>query len=316
MNNNEIKEKVKETTGITLKNDIQIVHDTSDFSKINRDMILDLEGELYLVRGDMFESRFTLEGYPKFWVKNTFEIATGTRKIIKCVFNEEFSIKIGPLNIKCFRSGEKEGQVLDLVKDNPYFMQGKTLFDIKKNPVRVLDYISGNNFYEYLNNLEIGHEEYFFESFPGILANLKKSFQAIQYIHENGLYHGDIRNDHIIMEESTGTYRWIDFDLNQHFSDFDVWSIGNIILLSAGKGEHTFKNVKINKDVSKKELDTLSSDDASAFFRYRIINLKKLFPYMPDRLNDILMRFSLNTTAFYESTKQIIDDIELVIEEL
>lgn len=316
MNSIEIKKRIKDIANIPVPDEIHIVKDTTNFTKIHRNMVIDLEEQLFLVRGDMYEARFSLEGYPKFWVKSTIDLSSWQRKIIKCVFNEEFAINVGPLNIKCFRSAEKEGKVLDAVKDNPYFMHGKTLHDSRGNPVRVVDFITGTNFYEYLQNLEMEHKEYFFSVFPGIMSNLRNSLQAIQFIHTKGLCHGDIRNDHIIIEDKTGTYRWIDFDLNQHFSDFDVWSIGNILLFAAGKGEHTFSDVGRNPEISKSILPTLSVDDASAYFKYRIINLKKLFPYIPEKLNNILMHFSMNTTEFYDSVDQILFDLDVVQTEL
>jgi serine/threonine protein kinase len=316
MDSREIKDQIEKHTGIVIHGDLLVVKDTTDFTKINRSMVLDLEGSHYVVLGDMYESRFTLEGFPKFWVKSAVELATGKKKIIKCVFNEEFAINIGQLNIKCYRSAEKESGVLKVVRGHPAFMQGETVHDVKGNTIRVIDFIQGENLYEYLENLTMDHQTYFFTLFPTILRKLRKSFEAIRFIHDFFLYHGDIRNDHIIIDQDTGIYRWIDFDLNQQFSDYDVWSLGNIMLFAAGKGEHTFRGVSLYKNVKQSTLDTLGDEDASAFFRYRIINLKKIFPYLPKKLNDILMHFSQNTNVFYDRVEQIIGDMDAVLDEL
>jgi hypothetical protein len=54
---------------------------------------------------------------------------------------------------------------------------------------------------------------------------------------------------------------------------------------------------------------SLTSEDASVFFNYRIMNLQKLFPYIPDSINDILMRFSVGTTDYYESLTEVAQDL-------
>jgi len=316
MNSSQLKERIHELTGKPLKGQLTVSTDTTNFTEISRDDVLDLEGSLYLIRGNTYEARFTLEGYPKFWVKSALDIYTGEKKIIKCVFYEEFFMQIGILNIKCFRSPEKESEVLDMVRDNYSFMQGETYYDTRRNPVRVIDFIQGNNFYNFIQDIEVSHEEYFHNMFPGILLKLRSVINAIHFIHKNKLFHGDIRNDHIIIERETGEYRWIDFDLNQHFSDFDVWSLGNILLFAAGKGEHTFSDIRKEKKLPEKIIDSLNENDASAFFKYRIMNLKKLFPYIPQKLNDILMHFSVKTDVFYDTAEQIIEDVDEILSEM
>ena len=45
-------------------------------------------------------------------------------------------------------------------------------------------------------------------------------------------------------------------------------------------------NREENKEFSEKVRMSLKSDDGSAFYEYRIINLRKLFPYIPRRLRE------------------------------
>ena len=120
-----------------------IFDDTSNFMAIERDHIIDLNGELFLVRCNEREGRFGLEEQPKFWVKRAIALDTGRTYILKLVFHEEFKCQIGPLSVKCTRSEEKEGQVLELVHGDKRFMQGRTERDAGGNLVRVIDYISG-----------------------------------------------------------------------------------------------------------------------------------------------------------------------------
>jgi serine/threonine protein kinase len=316
MDEKSIREKIKKTTGISVRSKIEITDTAPDFLSISRWHVLQLEGKYYVILGNMFEGRFSLEEYQKYWVKSAIELSSGEKKVLKWEFNEEFVISIGPLNIRCYRSAEKESEVLKLVKNNPSFMQGKTVCDEKGTCIKVLEFISGQSIYNYLINLDMTHEKYFHEVFPTVLRNLVLSIEAISYLHTNGFCHGDIRNDHIIMDSDTNTYRWIDFDLKQDYSDFDVWSIGNILLFAAGMGEHTFKSVIRDRKISKKIKNSLCEDDASAFFKHRIMNLKKIFPYVPEKLNNIFMYFSVNTTVFYNTVPQILNDLNEALDTL
>lgn len=316
MNINEIKDRIENALGFPYRGKIEFKTDNAEYIDITRGMVLTLDNELYFILGNMFESRFTLEEYPKYWVKSAIELATGKKRIIKWVFNEEFVIQIGVLNIKCYRSPIKEEEILNLTRDHPFFMQGKTAHDSIGKSIRILDYIEGKSLYRYLLDLNMSHEEYFYTVYPSLLCQLKKCMEGIALLHKNNYFHGDIRNDHLILDQNSGNYKWIDFDLNQDFSDFDIWSLGNILLFSTGKNEHTFHNITNNKEISKAAINSLQSNDASAFFKHRIINLRKLFPYIPKELNNILMHFSINTNVFYDRVEQIVNDVNNVLEQL
>jgi hypothetical protein len=45
-------------------------------------------------------------------------------------------------------------------------------------------------------------------------------------------------------------------------------------------------------------------------FNNRVANLKKIYPYIPDALNRILMHFSKGANWFYENTVQLLQDLE------
>jgi hypothetical protein len=316
MNESEIRARVEAVSGRPADRHFAVFHDTTQFTDILRGHVIELEGNHYLVQGDMREGRFGIDEQPKFWVKRAVELGTGAKKVLKLVFHEDFNIRIGLLRIRCYRDPEKEGRVLDLVRGDPRFMQGVTMRDEKGNAVRVIDLIRGKSIYRYLHDLDMGHEEYFRTALPGVLRGVLGCFEAIATIHAKGLHHGDIRNDHILIEKGTGLYRWIDFDLCQDVSDFDVWSLGNILLFSVGKGEHTFHEVRAGKLVLAKGAAPLTEQDASGFFVHRIMNLRKLFPWIPAALNDVLMHFSYGTADFYESVDEVIDDLRPVVRSL
>ena len=45
-------------------------------------------------------------------------------------------------------------------------------------------------------------------------------------------------------------------------------------------------------------------------FPNRIVNLRKLFPYIPETLNNVLLRFSLGANIYYDTAEELIIDLE------
>ena len=312
MNKGEIKEKIKSIEWKPRGN-IRVFTDTTEFMSIDRDDVIQLANEVFLVTGNACEGRFGLDDQPKFWVKRAIDISDGTKKIIKLVFEEEMTSSFGPFTFKSFRSGEKEGWVLDLVKNDNRFMQGYTRFDSKHNQVRVIDLISGPNLYNFLHSFSnMTHEEYFTEHFSDLLEKFVVSVEAISLLHHHGICHGDIRTDHIFIDKETGGFRWIDFDLKQYVLDFDIWRIGNVLMCLTGMGEMTFYRLK-RGDYGDPALLNIREEDASAFFSYRIANLKKIYPYIPDQLNCILMKYSKKKEEHLDNYKiidSVLDDLK------
>ncbi len=281
--------------------------DTSQFMSIDRDHIIQLQGVSFLVQGNERERRFGMvDDQPKFWVKQALDLNTGKKHILKLVFQEEFRVEVGALRVKCVRSAEKEGRVLELVRGDVRFMQGRSVPDSRGNLVRVLDYISGVDLLNYLQSVRLGHQEYAAALLPGILSRICESCRALERLHGAGLCHGDIRNDHLLIERESGNYKWIDFDLSQESPDFDIWSIGNILHCVAAKGFLTFSDaLRVRPELSGK----LHANDASVFFPHRVMNLRKVYPYLPAKLNEVLLRFSAGSPACYDRVSQIVNDL-------
>ncbi|MCP4752323.1 MAG: protein kinase, partial [Proteobacteria bacterium] len=191
----------------------RIFTDTTEFFDIDhRDVIRLADNKSYRITGNTKEMRFGVED-PKYWVKRAIDTETNERKIIKLMYFETFETVLGGLKINCFRDPDKESAVLELVANHPAFMHGTSHKDSKGNNVRVLDMVRGQNFYLYIESLNhLKHEEYFHSTLPNVLKKLVKAFEAILFLHTNGFRHGDIRNDHLILESDTGNYVWIDFD--------------------------------------------------------------------------------------------------------
>ncbi|BBO82366.1 hypothetical protein DSCO28_29320 [Desulfosarcina ovata subsp. sediminis] len=286
--------------------------DTSDFLSIRSGDHILLDGRRFLVTGEERERRFGIED-PKFWVKRVVEEETGDRKIAKLSFFESFNTRLGELVIRCYRSPEKEERILDLCRNHPGFMQGVTFPDAKGNRVRVLEIVRGKNFMLYLDSLRMPHVQYFETELPGILRHLCEAFAAIGLLHAHGFRHGDIRNDHIIVERRSGRYVWIDFDYDFEAPEnpfgLDLFGIGNILIYAVGKVFHNSYMIKNDTYTYHDLIERLEPDDFSILHPNRLVNLRKLYPYVPVMLNNILMHFSAGTSITYASVDEIIEDL-------
>ena len=316
--------RIKEVSGFAIEPPIIEVTDTSEFMRIDRGQVIRLEGKEFFVSGQVYEPRFGLEDQPKFWVKLGYDLDSGHQVIIKLEFYEEFVAHFGSYRIPCYRSPEKESDVLRLVAGDSRFMQGQTLIDDSGNNVRVLKFIRGKTLFQKMRDMEIDHEEYYHTRLAPILKKLVGCLEAIQILHDDDLSHGDIRNDHILIEEGSGEFRWIDFDLCQDvmfdpyrtFTAFDVWSFGNVLQFVIGMGLTTFRDIL---DIGRFPTDiitSLNTTDAGAFYHYRLMNLKKIYPYISERLNTILMRFSMGAEDYYWTVTDLRRDLCEAIPEI
>jgi hypothetical protein len=65
------------------------------------------------------------------------------------------------------------------------------------------------------------------------------------------------------------------------------------------------KNTHIYGDL----IDRVEPGDFSILNRRRLMNLRKLYPYIPVTLNEILAHFSRGAEIYYESVDEIIEDL-------
>jgi hypothetical protein len=286
------------------------IKDTSDFFRVDYDDVVVLDGVPYLIRNNEREGRFGIDDEQKFWVKRALDLLTGEVKILKWVFKERFNARIGHLVFECVRSPQKEARILELVRGRPDFMQGKTVLDSSGNQLRILDYIKGKTLGQLALELGKDHEGYFREHYPALLDEFIGVVKAIRFLHENGEKHGDIRRDHIIKDSETGQYRWIDFDFNYRHGEsrfgFDLFGLGNVLLFLTGRGDiTTHRLLQERPDL----LDRLTEDDVNIVFHNRVNNLKKIMPYIPEKLNRVLMHFSLGASVYYEETRELLEDL-------
>lgn len=286
--------------------------DTTDFTSIEYGDDIVLGNSRYTVTGLERERRFGIED-PKFWVKRAVNADTGERKIIKLSFFESFYTSFGGIKIRCFRDPEKEAEILKLVEGHESFMQGTSFYDEKGNNVRILDIVRGQNFFLYVDSLRMPHEKYFHEALPGILEKLVEAFRAIGFIHRHGFRHGDIRSDHLMVNHKGGNYVWIDFDYDYDAQEnpfgLDIFGLGNILAYAVGKGYHDHYMISNDLYTYGKLRECLTPGDFSIIHKNRLLNLQKLYPYIPRMLNDITMHFSAGAAIFYELVDELIEDL-------
>ena len=63
------------------------------------------------------------------------------------------------------------------------------------------------------------------------------------------------------------------------------------------------------KNQNHPALGGLGEEDVNIVFNNRVANLKKIYPYIPESLNRVLMHFSKGAHWFYENTTQLLDDL-------
>jgi len=284
--------------------------DTSDFFRVEYDDVVILKGRPYLIRHNAKEQGFGLEDEVKFWVKRAIDLENGSLKIMKLVFYERFMSRIGDIEFECFRSPKKEARILELVSGHANFMHGYSIQDEKDNLIRILDFIKGKTLAAHVGDMKMDHEAYYYEQFQGIMDHFFECIQAIRFLHESGERHGDIRRDHILIDQESGHYRWIDFDFNyrhrENIYGYDLFGLGNILVFLVGMGDLLLPDLKKEGHPS---LSTLSEEDLNLVFNNSVVNLKKIYPYIHESINRVLMHFSRGANWFYENTVQLLDDL-------
>lgn len=291
----------------------KIWRDTSNFTSIDYGDIILVDNRYFLVTGYTREGRFGIDDQPKQWVPKVQDLETGESNILKLVFHETYKVRFGDLEVTCYRSPEKEARVLELVRGNPSFMQGYSVLDDADNLVRVLDVVPGNRMDKYLQKLGETHEEYFHEHLAGVLDRFLVSVRAIAYLHSHGLKHGDIRRDHIFVDWDEGHFLWIDFDYDFYLPErpyaMDLFGLGNVLLYIVGRQNFRGQDILRDPAMGERVYSSLQAEDMSLLAQDRVFNLRKIYPYVPEKLNDILLHFSLGTSVLYDTVEELHDDI-------
>lgn len=295
-----------------------IFTDTTEFMSIDYGDVIKLESGHYMVYKNEAERRFGLED-PKYWVKRCIELETGIRKILKLEFHETFPVKIGQFKVDCYRSPDKESRILEIVEGDPRFMQGKTVRDSAGRNVRILDIVQGRRLDLVIDRIDMEHEIYFHEVLPGLLRKYIDAIDGIAKLHSHGERHGDIRRDHLYVEYDSKRWCWIDFDYTfkfyEHPFGLDLFGLGNILVFLVGMNNITVQSFKKMK-FSNNRTPNITEDDLSIAIANRIVNLQKIYPYIPTELNQILLHFSTGSEVFYSTTGELLEDLIPCVEML
>ncbi|HBT88598.1 serine/threonine protein kinase [Desulfobacter sp.] len=296
----------------------KIFTDSTEFMSIDYSDVMKLGNEHFLVLKNEQERRFGLVD-PKYWVKRVKHLESGQSQILKLAFYETFPMHIGPFEIKCYRSPRKEARILDLVKGDMRFMQGYSKDDIAGNNVRVLDIIRGKRLDVVVDDIPVDHKTYFHEYFPDIFEKFMDACEAISFLHSHDEKHGDIRRDHLWVESATGAYRWIDFDyafeLYENPFALDIFGLKSILVYIVGKANLTMQTL-LELRTENSILNTLNSGDYSIVIGNRVVNVQKIYNYIPNSLNNILMHLSSSSSVFYESVDEILVDMNKSLKEI
>jgi hypothetical protein len=304
----------------SLRRASRVFTDTTDFTSIDYGDVLQVEDRYFLITSYTKEGRFGVDEQVKQWVPKVEDLATGVSYIVKLVFYETFEIQLGPFTIPCYRSPEKEARILELVQGRPHFMQGELLLDAVGNLIRVIVPVSGNRLDKVIHRSELPHQAYFFEELPDILARFLEAMQAIGFLHEHGFRHGDIRRDHIFVDRNTGVFYWIDFDYEFYLPEkpfaLDLLELGNVLIYLTGKGDYNPREILADPKMGDTVLQTIVPSDYALLSQNRIVNLRKLFPYIPEKLNNVLLHFSLGAEVFYETVDELQQDLSDALQQL
>lgn len=310
----QIQEKIKaHRVTRSMRRPSRVYTDTTDFTSIDYGDIIHIDNQYFLITAYTKEGRFGVHEQVKPWVPRAEELGSGSKFILKLVFHETFDIRLGNYRITCYRSPEKEAQILELTAGRPHFMQGKPRLDGVGNLIRILVPINGKRLDKYIHQRECAHERYFFEELPSILRRYQQCIKGISLLHQNGLRHGDIRRDHIFVDRRTGEFAWIDFDYDFYLPEkpfaLDLFELGNILIYLTGRGNYHPRDIQKDPQFGLEKLSSIDERDLSLLSQNRVVNLKKLFPYVPDKLNNILLHFSTATNIFYETADDLYDDL-------
>jgi len=302
----------------SLRRQPRLFSDTSDFGNIDYGDVLYVDNRYFLITGYTREGRFGIDDQPKQWVPRVYDLESGNRYIVKLVFHETYSLHLGELEITCYRNPEKEARVIELTTGNSAFMQGYAAFDEVGNLVRILDIVSGKRLDKYIYKLADTHQDYFENYLHDLLRRFLASTEAIGLLHNNGFKHGDIRRDHIYVDRDDGHFCWIDFDYDFYLPErpfaLDLLGLGSVLLFLIGKETFRVRAILENSEFGERVFNTLGQEDLALLSQDRIFNLKKIYSYIPDPLNDILLHFSMGTNVMYDEVEEFCEDLHHAIE--
>lgn len=95
----------------------------------------------------------------------------------------------------------------------------------------------------------------------------------------------------------------------------DLAGLGEVITNLVGMGGYFYADIKTNP-MFKSVVDCLQPEDFFILEQNRLVNLKKVFPYISERLNNVLLHFSGYATVYYESVDEVLDALRDALRDL
>ncbi|NEP84810.1 MAG: hypothetical protein F6K39_45925, partial [Okeania sp. SIO3B3] len=117
----------------------------------------------------------------------------------------------------------------------------------------------------------------------------------------------------------TNQLKWIDFDYNytyqgrENIFGYDIFGLGNVFTFITARGDVLIEDLQKNKPNIYNQINI---NDRNIIFRNRVVNLKKIYPYIPQELNLILLHFGINANMFYLNTGEFLSSLIDVREKL
>ena len=87
---------------------------------------------------------------------------------------------------------------------------------------------------------------------------------------------------------------------------FDLLGLGNILIFLTGRGDVLVPDLYYNQ---RSLYDSLWGEDLNISYKNRVANLRKIYPYIPDSLNRVLLHFSVGAKIFYDNIDQMLEDL-------
>ena len=270
------------------------VKDTADFFRVDYDDVVVLEGIPYFVRNNEREGRFGLDDEQKFWVKRAGNLLTGELKVLKWVFRERFEAKIGNLVFECVRSPQKEARILELVRGRPEFMQGTTVLDSAGQPAPHPGLHPRQDALPDRARTWAGPRGFLLQPLPhrcstSISGSSRPSVFFTRTTRSTATSGATTSSRTRRRAGTAGSISTSTIATARAASPTTSSASGTSSSSSPAAATSPRTGCSLDKpDI----LDRLTEDDVNIVFHNRVNNLKKIYPYIPEKLNRVLMHFS------------------------
>ena len=232
---------------------------------------------------------------------NTFH----TKKARRLDTNEYVWLKF---HLAGAQMGKMEARRIKKLQERPidHFVNGQTFEDSKGNIVNIFEHIEGETLHEVIQGIKVGHREYFKDHFPDLALKLLDLARALQELHERlKITHSDIHLKNIIIQDGTRKPFLIDYDfpiMSERYSDIEELGLSLLDLAlksTCAEGSHTLY------DFPKLEFTGGELWDEEV-----ILNARKIYSYIPEDINNILLRFADDCENRYKTASEFADDLE------